>query len=143
MSRVNLVREHECHRNLIRRCDDMYNSNFPKYGAKGATYIPLWARFENFYADMGDMPEGMSLDRIDKTQPYSKENCRWANTTLQNRNRDCNKLTLEQAEEIRERYKTSRVRQYQLAREFGIHQSVVSEIINNKAWVKGAEVAHV
>jgi hypothetical protein len=142
MPRVTLLREHECHRNLLRRCDDPYNVNFHKYGAKGATYVPRWANFANFYADMGPMPEGLSLDRIDNTLPYSKENCRWANTTQQNRNRDCNKLTLEQAEEIRKLYQTTDLTQYKLATRFGVHQSVISEIVNNKAWVKGAEVEY-
>ena len=43
--------------------------------------------FWNFVADMGERPEGCTLDRKDNTKGYSPENCRWATTSGQTRNR--------------------------------------------------------
>jgi len=43
------------------------------------TYIdPNWLTFEGFLKDMGERPVGRySIDRIDPTKGYYKENCRW------------------------------------------------------------------
>lgn len=45
-----------------------------------------WQKFENFLADMGEKPEGLSLDRIDGTKGYSPVNCRWAKASHQSHN---------------------------------------------------------
>jgi hypothetical protein len=39
--------------------------------------------FENFLSDMGERPEGMTLDRLDNTRGYEPGNCRWADSTTQ------------------------------------------------------------
>lgn len=49
-----------------------------------------WLKFQNFLEDMGPAPEGMTLDRVDTTKPYSRENCRWATLETQNRNKKNN-----------------------------------------------------
>ena len=45
-----------------------------------------WQTFSNFLEDMGERPEGMTLDRIDNTKGYYKENCRWATQKQQTNN---------------------------------------------------------
>lgn len=64
----------------------------PQYVAKGITYPDSWEDFRGFLADMGERPEGCTLDRIDNTKGYSKENCRWATPKEQGRNRDNNRV---------------------------------------------------
>jgi hypothetical protein len=45
-----------------------------------------WLKFEVFFNDMGDRPKGKTLDRIDNSKGYEKDNCRWANRQEQIRN---------------------------------------------------------
>jgi hypothetical protein len=47
--------------------------------------------FENFLTDMGERPEGKTLDRIDGNGGYNKENCRWATSKEQCNNTKSNK----------------------------------------------------
>jgi hypothetical protein len=75
------------------RCLNPKNISYKRYGGRGITVSERWLNsFENFYADMGDRPEGehISLGRIDNDGPYSRANCRWENPTMQNRNKGNN-----------------------------------------------------
>jgi len=70
--------------NMRQRCRHAYRN--PWHAAKGISVCDRWDKFENFYADMGCKPEGMSLDRIDPSGNYCPENCRWASATEQSYN---------------------------------------------------------
>lgn len=63
------------------------NSDIPNYGGKGIGVCKRWLKFENFYADMGDPPDGLTLDRKNNSKGYSPANCRWADKMTQTLNR--------------------------------------------------------
>lgn len=63
------------------------NRDARKYSARGITVDPRWFQFENFLEDMGECPEGMSIDRYpDNDGNYEKANCRWATPKQQANN---------------------------------------------------------
>jgi len=80
-------------RTMKGRCHNINSQDFYMYGAKGITVCESWHRFESFFADMGERPSvNHSIDRIDGTKGYYKENCRWATPTEQSRNTVSNRL---------------------------------------------------
>lgn len=72
---------------MVDRCYRENVPNFKFYGGRGIRVCDRWRTFLNFYADMGDRPEGCSLDRIDNAGNYEPSNCRWAPHTVQHANR--------------------------------------------------------
>ncbi len=68
------------------RCDNPQNPAYRNYGARGISYDPRWASFQEFLADMGERPDGLTLDRIDNSKGYEKANCRWTDRKTQMRN---------------------------------------------------------
>jgi hypothetical protein len=69
------------------RCSNPSHISYKNYGGRGISVCNEWQDFENFYADMGDRPEGATLERIDNDKGYSKDNCKWASWSENNRNR--------------------------------------------------------
>jgi hypothetical protein len=54
---------------------------------KNIDYCKRWEKFEKFLYDMGIRPKGKTLDRINGSAGYTKENCRWATNREQSENR--------------------------------------------------------
>ena len=63
---------------MLQRCLNPSSPAFAAYGEKGITVCDEWKLFSNFLADMGEAKKGESIDRIDSSLGYFKENCRWA-----------------------------------------------------------------
>lgn len=77
-------------KNMRARCSTPTDSDYADYGGRGIKVCDEWEDYPAFLADMGECPEGMSLDRVDVNKGYSADNCRWATAKQQARNKRSN-----------------------------------------------------
>lgn len=74
-------------RKMIDRCYNPNHVQYHNYGGRGITVCAEWRRdYTAFHRDMGDRPDGKSLDRIDNNLGYNVGNCKWSTPKEQNRN---------------------------------------------------------
>jgi len=121
---------------IKQRC---YNSNYHlyrRYGGRGIMVCDKWKNsFIAFFKDMGPKPfPKAQIDRIDNNKGYYKENCHWATATENGRNRECVKLNMQKAKEIRESYKTRNITYKKLSLIYGVDFSTIGNVITYKTW---------
>ena len=88
MSRTSI---YERYKAMKQRCFNPRNKNYPDYGERGIDVDdPDWRErdgFQAYYADVGDPPPGLWLDRVDNNRGYSARNCAWVPPSVQVANR--------------------------------------------------------
>lgn len=85
---------YKCYWNMRARCTNPNHPRWKDWGGRGIRVCDRWMEsFENFWADMGPTYQpGLSIERRENSLGYSLENCRWATSTAQARNRRSNHL---------------------------------------------------
>ena len=79
-------------RSMNARCYNTKHDAYLRYGGRGIKVCARWrSNYDAFFADMGEVPAGLSLDRINNNKGYSKKNCRWATMKEQQNNRSSNR----------------------------------------------------
>lgn len=85
---MRFTRTYKSYDSMKQRCNNPNNKDYRYYGGKGVIVCNRWLEsFMNFFEDMGERPQGMSIDRLDNSEHYCKENCKWSDKYEQSNNR--------------------------------------------------------
>lgn len=123
-------------RSMRSRCMNPNDPSYANYGERGIKVCQRWAEdYDAFFADMGEAPDGLSIERINVDGDYEPSNCRWADWTDQANNKRTNKIIS---------YGGRQMTAAQWARELGIGPDTLHRRINvyqmplEKALTKGS-----
>jgi hypothetical protein len=117
--------------NMKSRCATHRHSMSKYYADRGIKICKRWLHsFENFLADMGEKPPGLTLERINNGIGYRPSNCKWATRSDQSRNTRYTKLTREKAGLIRKDRRSGPA----IARDYGISLTLVHKVKAGEIW---------
>jgi len=68
-------RTYDAWHGIIQRCTNKNNKTWKHYGGRGIYVCGRWMKFENFLDDMGEVPSGLSIERVNNNRGYNKKNC--------------------------------------------------------------------
>lgn len=118
------------------RCYCETYHRYKDWGGRGIIVCNEWQDFIPFknWALSNGYSDDLQIDRIDNNGNYEPSNCRFVSSAINNQNASHVKLNTKKASEIRELYLTGDYSQRGLGKIYGIDQSTVWRIVNNKLW---------
>ena len=136
---ADIAKTYECWVEMRRRIAHPFRKGNGKNYAN-ITICEEWESFDRFLQDMGTSPKGYSLDRIDCSKGYYKENCRWADAVMQAQNRLYCKINHESAMNIRIIYAIGFSQQV-IANMYNVSQRLISLIVRFETWERIGAIA--
>ncbi len=100
------------------RCSNPNLKNYHRYGGRGITFCERWKSFDAFLEDMGNRPDGMTIERKNNDGPYSPDNCKWASRDEQANNTRRNRFVCAMG-------RTQTISQW--AKEFGVSRFLIRD----------------
>ena len=118
---------------MKQRCQNPNCPAYKDYGGRGIKICERWMDFANFLQDMGEKPEGLTLDRINNNGNYELGNCRWATRKQQRQNQRDRK---DQRPFIAINEQGTIIvsnNQLKFARQHGLNQRHINDCLNGRA----------
>jgi hypothetical protein len=108
---------------MKQRCYNQKTKQYKNYGARGIAVCDRWLEsFDNFFADMGDKPDGMTLDRVNNDGCYEPSNCRWATKEEQQKNKRTTQIF---------EFDGKRMTMREWAKHLGVHETTLASRRNS------------
>ena len=120
------------------RCYVVKCQRYNSYGGRGIRICDEWKEdyfiFKKWALENG-FKEGLTIDRIDVNGNYEPTNCQFLTYKENSRYKRHTKLNWEKVGEIRKKYKSGQYTQVKLSQQYGVHQTKISQVVNNHVWV--------
>jgi hypothetical protein len=119
---------------MKKRCTDPNSIGWKNYGGRGITICERWQKvYLNFHEDMGECPDGYTLDRIDNNGNYEPSNCKWSTQLEQSQNKRNIKLTEELVIEAR-KLQADGMSTKELSDRLGVNYQTMYQAVKGLSW---------